>query len=55
MTDLKNYEVESPSGGMMTIQLSDAEAKARGLVAKAKKAPAPADKAVKKTSNKSSK
>lgn len=51
MTELKNYDVPSPSGGTMTIQLSDAEAKARGLL-KAKKAAAPADKARKSTANK---
>lgn len=52
MTDLKEYEIDSPDspGGKITVQLNDKDAEARGL--KAKKAAAPADKAKKAVSNK---
>jgi hypothetical protein len=51
VTDLNEYDVPSPNGGTMRVQLSDADAKAKGLL-KAKKAAAPANKAKKAASNK---
>lgn len=54
MTDTKEYDVPSPNGGTMRVQLSDADAKKAGLLKEAKKAAAPANKARKTAANKKS-
>jgi hypothetical protein len=59
VTDLKEYDVPAPAGAAVDtirVQLSDADAKELGLLIehkpKAKKAPAPKNKAKKAASNK---